>query len=192
MTPSPLADPDEHDSSIGAAYEPAWVTGGDGDLDEIVEKWSNGANLTSATSIAATVERATATIDALRHELEEASIWVDRASTFAAKEAELGRLIMRAQEFAARSASQAEERSRQVIAEAEVEAAIILEAARVQSAAIIEEAQRAPSLPPDDAHRLQEALQLFARTNGDLMRELRLLSEALAPRGDPEAGEPEA
>ena len=75
------------------------------------------------------------------------------------------------------------------MAEAEQEAARIVNAARAHAVAIIEEAQRAPSLPPDEARRLQEALQLFSRTNSDLMRELRLLSDALVPRENPALAE---
>jgi len=191
MTFPPLADPDEHDVPVRSSSPPAWTPRGDLDLDTILERWSNGNNAGADAAIAATVARAAATIEALRRELEEASAWAERADNIAAKEAELGRVIMRAQQFAERAALQAEERARQVIAEAEGEAARIIEAARAHSMAILEDARRAPSLPPEDAHQLQEALQLFSRTNGDLMNELRLLSEALVPKGDRELnGEP--
>ena len=183
MSPTPLADPDEHDVPAGPVHLPVWTAGQDVDVDAIIERWAEGTN-SGSEEIAETVSRAAATIEGLRRELQEASTWVERVNNVAAKEAEIGRVIMQAQEFAKRAARQAEQRSRQFLAEAEEEAAKIVNAARAHALAIIQEAQRAPSLPPDEASRLQEALQLFSRTNTELMRELRLLSEALVPRGE--------
>lgn len=185
MITSPMAQPEEHGSPVSAAYPHAWPTDTDSSLDAILERWSHGDGTELETGLAPMVERATATIDALRRELEEASARVERANVLAAKEAELGRVVMRAQEFAERASAQAEERARQLLANAEVEAASILEAAKAQATAIIEEAQRAPRLPAADARQLREALQLFSRTNSALMSELRLLADALVPRDEP-------
>ncbi|HEV2360106.1 MAG TPA: DivIVA domain-containing protein [Acidimicrobiales bacterium] len=144
----------------------------------------NGADMDGAASVSATIARAAATIENLKRELEDASQWVERSQQLQAKEAELGRVILRAQEFAERASARAEERAETLIADARKEAERIVALAHAERDSLMAAgggagALATSALTPDEAERLRGALALFTETNAHLVAELQHLSRTL-------------
>src|SRR5271155_2026276 len=81
-------------------------------------------------------------LDELKDQLEIANRRVGEAAAAQITEAELGRLFVRAAEFADSAVAEAQDDARRLMADARREAERILADARAHAAAIIEEAER--------------------------------------------------
>jgi cell division septum initiation protein DivIVA len=141
-----------------------------------------------------------ATIVALRAEVLQASGWVTEAKSRRDDEEEIGWLIAHAQEFSDRAIAEANAKALAIVAEAEAKAARILADARHAVAAGTDPngpnsqagpnhpSQADPSRPASDAETamLRSALEMFARTNADLINQLSILTETLDQDGKAE------
>jgi cell division septum initiation protein DivIVA len=96
-------------------------------------------------------------------------------------EAELGRIFVRAAQFADTAMAEAEDEAREVVAEARREAERILAEARTAADAMIEDGERSSQLGVAAAEQVQATIEGFTRFNQDLMRELAFLRDAIQP-----------
>ena len=142
------------------------------------------------TSVAATVARASAAIESLRAEIEEAAAWIDGQRSRQVAEDRIERLVEdaerfsdsvkdRAQQQAHRTVAEAEDQARQLIKDAEEDALRIIDAAEAHAAGLVEEARARVTFSSHDATQLRQALEEFTRSNTDLVVELQQLSRLL-------------
>lgn len=142
------------------------------------------------TSVATTVARASAAIESLRAEIEEAAAWIDGQRSKQVAEDHIERLVEEAERFstsakeraeqeARRTLAQAEEQARRLVQDAEEDALRIIDAAEAHAAGLVEEARARVTFSSHDAAQLRQALEDFSRTNTDLVRELQQLSRLL-------------
>ena len=120
-------------------------------------------------------------LDELKDQLEIANRRVGEVAAAQITEAELGRLFVRAAQFADTAIAEAEDEARQLVAAANREAQRILAAARVEAEAMIEEGQRSSELGAAAAEQVQATIEGFTRVNQELMKDLEILREAIQP-----------
>jgi hypothetical protein len=120
-------------------------------------------------------------LDELKQQLEIANRRVTEVAAAQITEAELGRLFVRAAEFADNAIAEAEEEARRLVAGARLDAERILADARIEAESIIDEAQRA-SLPGTAAEQVQATIDGFTHINRELIKELAYLRDTLQPQ----------
>jgi hypothetical protein len=120
-------------------------------------------------------------LDELKEQLEIANRRVTEVAAAQITEAELGRLFVRAAEFADTAIAEAEEEARRLVAGARLDAERILADARIEAESIIDEAQRA-SLPVGAAEQVQATIDGFTHINRELIKELAYLRDTLQPQ----------
>jgi cell division septum initiation protein DivIVA len=120
-------------------------------------------------------------LDELKDQLEIANRRVSEVAAAQITEAELGRLFVRAAQFADTAMAEAEDEAREVVAAARREAERILADARTAADAMIEEGERSSQLGVAAAEQVQATIEGFTRFNQDLMRELEFLRDAIQP-----------
>jgi cell division septum initiation protein DivIVA len=120
-------------------------------------------------------------LDELKDQLEIANRRVGEVAAAQITEAELGRLFVRAAQFADSAIAEAEDQARQLVAAAKREAERILAAARVEAEAMIEEGHRSSELGAAAAEQVQATIEGFTRVNQELMKDLEILREAIQP-----------
>ena len=123
-------------------------------------------------------------LDELKDQLEIANRRVSEVAAAQITEAELGRLFVRAAQFADTAMAEAEDEAREVVAAARREAERILADARSAADAMIEEGERSSQLGVAAAEQVQATIEGFTRFNQDLMRELEFLRDAIQPELD--------
>jgi hypothetical protein len=126
-------------------------------------------------------------LDELKDQLEIANRRVSEVAAAQTTEAELGRLFVRAAEFADSAIAEAQDEARQVVADAHRQADRILAIARGHADAIIEEAERSTTLPSAFALHVQAALDGFTHVNAEFMKEVEFLRDSLQPALTPAA-----
>ena len=132
-------------------------------------------------AMAGAVAHVAMALDELRDQLEMANRRVGEVAAAQITEAELGRLFVRAAQFADSAIADAEEEARRLVADAHDRAERILAEARREADAIIEENQRSSQLSADAAVQVQTTIEGFTRVNQELIRELELLVDVLQP-----------
>jgi hypothetical protein len=120
-------------------------------------------------------------LDELKDQLEIANRRVGEVAAAQITEAELGRLFVRAAQFADTAIAEAEDEARQVVAAAHRQAERILADARNEADALIEEGQRSSQLGAAAAQQVQATIEGFTRVNQELMRELEFLRDVIQP-----------
>jgi hypothetical protein len=120
-------------------------------------------------------------LDELKDQLEIANRRVGEVAAAQITEAELGRLFVRAAQFADSAIAEAEDEARQLIAAAKRDAERILADARVEAEALIEEGHRSSELGAAAAEQVQATIEGFTRVNQELMKDLEILREAIQP-----------
>jgi hypothetical protein len=120
-------------------------------------------------------------LDELKEQLEIANRRVTEVAAAQITEAELGRLFVRAAEFADNAIAEAEEEARRLVASARLDAERILADARIEAESIIDEAQHA-SLPGAAAEQVQATIDGFTHINRELIKELAYLRNTLQPQ----------
>jgi hypothetical protein len=93
----------------------------------------------------------------------------------------LGRLFVRAAQFADTAIAEAEDEARQLVAAGASQAEQILADARRAADAIIEEAHRSARLGVAAAEQVQSTIDGFTRVNRELIRELEFLRDVIQP-----------
>jgi vacuolar-type H+-ATPase subunit H len=132
-------------------------------------------------AVASAVTHVAMALDELKDQLEIANRRVGEVAAAQITEAELGRLFVRAAEFADTAIAEAEEEARQVVADARMNAEHILADARIEAESIIEEAQR-PGMAPGAAEQVQATIDGFTQINRELIKELAFLRDTLQPQ----------
>ena len=115
-------------------------------------------------------------LDELKDQLEIANRRVGEVAAAQITEAELGRLFVRAAQFADTAIAEAEDEARQLIVAANREADRILTDARVEAEALIEEGRRSSAV-----EQVQATIEGFSRVNQELMREFEILRQVIQP-----------
>jgi cell division septum initiation protein DivIVA len=123
-------------------------------------------------------------LDELKDQLEIANRRVGEVAAAQITEAELGRLFVRAAQFADTAIAEAEDEAQEVVAAAHRQAERILEDARAEADAMIKEGERSSQLGAAAAEQVQATIEGFTRFNQDLMRELEFLRDAIQPELD--------
>jgi vacuolar-type H+-ATPase subunit H len=138
-------------------------------------------------AVASAVTRVAMALDELKDQLEIANRRVAEVAAAQITETELGRLFVRAAEFADAAIAEAEEEARQLVADARMDAEHILADARIEAESIIEEAQRT-GMAPGAAEQVQATIDGFTQINRELIKELAFLRDTLQPQlGTPAA-----
>jgi hypothetical protein len=120
-------------------------------------------------------------LDELKDQLEIANRRVGEVAAAQITEAELGRLFVRAAQFADTAIAEAEDEARQLIVAANREADRILTDARVEAEALIEEGRRSSELGAAAVEQVQATIEGFSRVNQELMREFEILRQVIQP-----------
>ncbi len=136
----------------------------------------------SVQAMAGAVTHVAMALDELKEQLELANRRVGEVAAAQITEAELGRLFVRAAQFADTAIADAEQEAGGVVAAAKVEAERILAGAKQEATAIVEESQRVSRLSADAALQVQATIEGFTRVNQELARELKFLVDVLQPR----------
>jgi cell division septum initiation protein DivIVA len=121
-------------------------------------------------------------LDELREQLEIANRRVGEMAAAKITEDELGRLFVRAAQFADSAIADAHEEARRVLNDARDQAERIMADARGRADAIIEEAQQSNALPPAVAAQLHATIDGFTHVNAELIKEMEFLRDALQPQ----------
>ncbi|HXQ62961.1 MAG TPA: hypothetical protein VN796_11550 [Acidimicrobiales bacterium] len=138
-------------------------------------------------AVAVAVTHVAVALDELKDQLEVANRRVAEVTSAHITEAELGRLFVRAAEFADSAVADAEDEARRLVAAARMDAERILTDARIEAESIIEEAQRM-GLPAAAAEQVHATIDGFTRVNRELIKELEFLRDVLQPQlGGPAA-----
>ena len=137
-------------------------------------------------AVTSAVTHVAVALDELKDQLEIANRRVGEVAAAQITEAELGRLFVRAAQFADTAIAEAEDEARQLVAAANREAQRILAAARVEAEAMIEEGHRSSELGVAAAEQVQATIEGFTRVNQELMKDLEMLRDAIQP--EPAAG----
>jgi hypothetical protein len=132
-------------------------------------------------AVASAVTHVAVALDELKDQLEIANRRVGEVAAAQITEAELGRLFVRAAQFADSAIAEAEEDARRILAAAGREAERILADARLEADAVIEEGQRSSRLSAAAAEQVQATIEGFTRVNHDLIRELEFLRDVIQP-----------
>jgi regulator of protease activity HflC (stomatin/prohibitin superfamily) len=120
-------------------------------------------------------------LDELKDQLEIANRRVGEVAAAQITEAELGRLFVRAAQFADTAIAEAEDEARQLVAAGASQAEQIVADARREADAIIEEAHRAARLGVAAAEQVQTTIDGFTRVNRELIKELEFLRDIIQP-----------
>ncbi len=136
----------------------------------------------SVQAMAGAVTHVAMALDELKEQLELANRRVGEVAAAQITEAELGRLFVRAAQFADTAIADAEQEAGGVVAAAKVEAERILAGAKQEATAIVEESQRVSRLSADAALQVQATIEGFTRVNQELARELEFPVDVLQPR----------
>jgi vacuolar-type H+-ATPase subunit H len=132
-------------------------------------------------AVATAVTHVAVALDELKDQLEIANRRVAEVTTAQITEAELGRLFVRAAEFADSAVAEAEEHARRLITDARMDAERILADARIEAESIIEEAHRS-GLSAAAAEQVHATIDGFTRVNRELVKELEFLRDVLQPQ----------
>jgi hypothetical protein len=132
-------------------------------------------------AVASAVTHVAVALDELKDQLEIANRRVGEVAAAQITEAELGRLFVRAAQFADSAIAEAEEEARQVVIAANQEAQRILADARLEADAITEEARRSSALGLAAAQKVQSTIEGFTRVNQELIKELDFLRDVIQP-----------
>ena len=132
-------------------------------------------------AVASAVTHVAVALDELKDQLEIANRRVGEVAAAQITEAELGRLFVRAAQFADAAIAEAEEEARQAVTAASREAERILADARIEANAIIDEAKRSTALGAAAAQKVQSTIEGFTRVNQELIRELDYLRDIIQP-----------
>ncbi len=135
-------------------------------------------------AVATAVNHVAVALDELKDQLEIANRRVAEVTTAQITEAELGRLFVRAAEFADEAVAEAEEHARRLLADARIQAERIMADARIEAESIIEESQRAGLPAAAAAEQVHATIDGFTRVNQELIKELEVLRGVLQPQLD--------
>jgi glycine cleavage system H lipoate-binding protein len=148
----------------------------------------------------AKVDRVDARLTSLQEWVAETRSWTERVELAQKAQLELGRLVLVSQERIDQQVRDAEERAARIVAEAEEQARALLAAAEVAAAEVAAAATRrpaeeSPAAEPEprsksrelsaeeaEAEELYEAIELFTRTNAELVNELSALISTIPAR----------
>jgi DivIVA protein len=130
-------------------------------------------------AVTSAVSHVAMALDELKDQLEIANRRVSEVAATQTTEAELGRLFVRAAQFADSAIAEAQDEARRLVADARREADRIVADARGHADAIIEEAERSTTLPSAFALQVQTALDGFTHVNREFMKELEFLWDSL-------------
>jgi hypothetical protein len=148
----------------------------------------------------AKVERVDARLTSLQEWVAETRSWTERVELAQKAQLELGRLVLESQERIDQQVKDAEDRAARIVAEAEEQARALLAAAEVAAAEVAaaaahppvaesaaadaEPRPKSPELSPEEAEaeELYEAIELFTRTNAELVNELSALISTIPAR----------
>lgn len=128
------------------------------------------------------------TIEELQSRLEQANARLSRAEELEAKEVEIGRLFVEAQNFIETYVSKIEAKIHEVLSEAEAKARQILVEATEEAREIRGEAQQAAFESTSTIGELQSAIAGFTTVNAELLKELGTLNSMLSPGSKRTAG----
>jgi len=149
--------------------------------------------------IRAKVERVDSRLTSLQDWVAETRAWTERVELAHRAQCDLGRLVLESQLRVDQQVKEAEERAAQIVAKAEEQARELLAAAEVAAAEVTAAAAEvpiptttpaasgstaAPELSAEDAEaeELYDAIELFTRTNAELVNELSALLSTIPPR----------
>jgi regulator of protease activity HflC (stomatin/prohibitin superfamily) len=154
--------------------------------------------------IRAKVERVDARLTSLHEWVAETRAWTERVELAHRAQCDLGRLVLESQLRVDQQVRDAEERAAQIVAEAEEQARELLAAAEVAAAEVTAAAAQEPAAPqtpgvatsvepeshdkvelsPEEAEaeELYDAIELFTRTNAELVHELGALLSTIPAR----------
>jgi predicted ribosome quality control (RQC) complex YloA/Tae2 family protein len=124
------------------------------------------------------------TIEALQSRLEQANSRLSNVEEIEAKEFEIGRLFVEAQQFIEGYLSKIEVKIHEVLSEAEAKARQILVEATEGAQEIRGEAQKAAFASTITVKELQSAIAGFTTVNADLLKELGTLNSMLTTGND--------
>jgi hypothetical protein len=147
----------------------------------------------------AKVDRVDARLTSLQEWVAETRSWTERVELAQKAQAELGRLVLESQARIDQQVRDAEERAARIVAEAEEQARALLAAAEVAAAEVAaaatrpvdeeseatdedESANAELSAEEAEAEELYEAIELFTRTNAELVNELSALISTIPAR----------
>jgi cell division septum initiation protein DivIVA len=119
-------------------------------------------------------------LDELKDQLEVTNRRVGEVMAAQISEADLGRLFVRAAEFADATMAQAEEEARQLVADAVAQAERLVANARLEAHAIITEAHDAP-LSDAVAEQVRATIDRLVLVNDELVKELDFLHDVVQP-----------
>jgi hypothetical protein len=149
--------------------------------------------------IRAKVERVDSRLTSLQDWVAETRAWTERVELAHRAQCDLGRLVLESQLRVDQQVKDAEARAAQIVAKAEEQARELIAAAEVAAAEVtaaaanepVATATPAPSespttteLSPEDAEaeELYDAIELFTRTNAELVNELSALLSTIPAR----------
>jgi hypothetical protein len=149
--------------------------------------------------IRAKVERVDSRLTSLQDWVAETRAWTERVELAHRAQCDLGRLVLESQLRVDRQVKDAEARAAQIVAKAEQQARELIAAAEVAAAEVTAAAARepvettapaeaespaTPELSPEDAEaeELYDAIELFTRTNAELVNELSALLSTIPAR----------
>jgi hypothetical protein len=147
----------------------------------------------------AKVERVDARLTSLQEWVAETRAWTERVELAQKAQRELGRLVLESQERIDQQVRDAEDRAARIVAQAEEQARQVLAAAEQAAAEVAAAAARPVVVPPAagsespaaseplsaeeaEAEELYEAIELFTRTNAELVNELSALISTIPAR----------
>jgi hypothetical protein len=148
----------------------------------------------------AKVDRVDARLTSLQEWVAETRSWTERVELAQKAQLELGRLVLESQARIDQQVRDAEERAVRIVAEAEEQARALLAAAEIAAAEVAAAATRPPaeespaaeaeprsksrelSAEEAEAEELYEAIELFTRTNAELVNELSALISTIPAR----------
>jgi uncharacterized membrane protein len=149
--------------------------------------------------IRAKVERVDSRLTSLQDWVAETRAWTERVELAHRAQCDLGRLVLESQLRVDQQVKEAEERAAQIVAKAEDQARELVAAAEVAAAEVTAAAAEEPvattahapskspattELSPEEveAEELYDAIELFTRTNAELVNELSALLSTIPAR----------
>jgi cell division septum initiation protein DivIVA len=128
-----------------------------------------------------TVTQIAAALNELRDQLEITTRRMDEVAAAQVNEADMGRVFVRAAQYADSTIAGAQDDAHRLVADARREAERILADARGNADAIIKEAERSTTLPPAVAVQIQAALIGLTHVNAGFITEMEFLRDSLHP-----------
>jgi hypothetical protein len=196
---------EEASSDEASDLEDSNESGGAGSPSDLVAPEEMGI----IREIRAKVERVDSRLTSLQDWVAETRAWTERVELAHRAQCDLGRLVLESQLRVDQQVREAEERAAQIVAEAEVQARELLAAAEIAAAEVTaavtrEPAATAPAEPESpaatapaepespaatelsaeeaEAEELYDAIELFTRTNAELVNELSALLSTIPAR----------